>query len=93
MTSPHGPLRVGIGGPVLGVLLVPGLLAAGIDVIDGEYIDPLKLVILLSSSGADGNKVEADLLAANIDVEMANRDIVIPMITFADTPDRIDDLI
>ena len=69
------------------------LVAAGIDVIDGEYIDPLKLVILLSSCGADGNLVEADLLAANIDVEMANRDIIIPMITFADTPDRIDDLI
>jgi len=69
------------------------LRAAGIDVIDGEYIDPLKLVILLNSCGADGNKVEADLLAANIDVEMANRDLIIPMITFADTPDRIQDLI
>jgi lysine decarboxylase len=53
----------------------------------------LKLVILLSSCGADGNVVEADLLAANIDVEMANRDIIIPMITFADTPDRINDLV
>jgi lysine decarboxylase len=69
------------------------LVAAGIDVIDGEYIDPLKLVILLSSCGADGNLVEADLLAANIDIEMANRDILIPMITFADTPDRVDDLV
>ena len=66
---------------------------AGIDVIDGEYIDPLKMVILLSSIGADGNAVEAELLAANIDVEMANRDMIIPMITFADTPDRIEDLI
>ncbi len=69
------------------------LVAAGIDVIDGEYIDPLKLVILLSGCGADGNLVEADLLAANIDVEMANRDVIIPMITFADTPDRINDLV
>ena len=69
------------------------LRAAGIDVIDGPYIDPLKLVIMLSSVGADGNAVEAELLAANIDVEMANRDLVIPMITFADTPDRIHDLI
>ena len=66
---------------------------AGIGVIDGEYIDPLKLVILLAETGADGNAVEAELLAANIDVEMANRDMVIPMITFADTPDRIHDLI
>ncbi|MFM5905157.1 MAG: aminotransferase class I/II-fold pyridoxal phosphate-dependent enzyme [Micrococcales bacterium] len=69
------------------------LRAAGIDVIDGEFIDPLKMVILLAGTGADGNVVEAELLAANIDVEMANRDLVIPMITFADTPDRIQDLI
>ncbi|MFM7030292.1 MAG: aminotransferase class I/II-fold pyridoxal phosphate-dependent enzyme [Micrococcales bacterium] len=66
---------------------------AGIGVIDGEYIDPLKLVILLAQTGADGNAVEAELLAANIDVEMANRDMIIPMITFADTPERIQDLI
>lgn len=69
------------------------LKAHGIDVIDGKYIDPLKLVILFQNCGADGNRVEQDLLKANIDVEMANRDIIIPMITFADTPDRIDDLI
>ncbi|MEN9747699.1 MAG: hypothetical protein RLZZ603_391 [Actinomycetota bacterium] len=69
------------------------LRAANIGVIDGEYIDPLKLVILLAETGADGNVVEAELLAANIDVEMANRDMIIPMITFADTPDRIEDLI
>ncbi|NBW73985.1 MAG: aminotransferase class V-fold PLP-dependent enzyme, partial [Microbacteriaceae bacterium] len=69
------------------------LVANGIDVIDGEYIDPLKLVILLPKTGADGNLVEQDLLKANIDVEMANRDLIIPMITFADTPELIEDLI
>jgi lysine decarboxylase len=69
------------------------LLEHGIGVIDGDNIDPLKLVILLSSVGADGNRVEADLLAQNIDLEMANRDMIIPMITFADTPDRINDLV
>ncbi len=63
---------------------------AGIPVIDGEYIDPLKMVILLSETGADGNLVEADLLAANIDLEMANKDVIIPMITLADTPQRIE---
>jgi lysine decarboxylase len=69
------------------------LVANGIEVIDGEYIDPLKLVILLPKTGADGNLVEQDLLKANIDVEMANRDLIIPMITFADTPELIEDLI
>ena len=69
------------------------LLENGIGVIDGDHIDPLKLVILLSSVGADGNLVEAELLADNIDLEMANRDMIIPMITFADTPSRINDLV
>lgn len=66
---------------------------AGIGVIDGEYIDPLKLVILLHETGADGNVIEQELLANYIDLEMANRDVIIPMITLADTPERIDDLI
>lgn len=66
---------------------------AGIGVIDGQYIDPLKLVILLNETGADGNLVEAELLAANIDLEMANRDVIIPMITLADTPERIISLV
>jgi arginine decarboxylase len=66
---------------------------AGITVIDGEYIDPLKMVILLSSTGADGNQVEAELLAANVDLEMANKDVIIPMITLADTPERIANLV
>jgi lysine decarboxylase len=66
---------------------------AGIGVIDGEYIDPLKMVILLNKTGADGNLIEQELLAANIDLEMANRDVIIPMITLADTPERIDDLV
>jgi lysine decarboxylase len=69
------------------------LRAAGIGVIDGEYIDPLKLVILLSETGADGNLVEAELLASYIDLEMANRDVIIPMITLADTPQRIHNLV
>ena len=66
---------------------------AGIGVIDGQYIDPLKLVVLLNETGANGVDVEAELLAANIDLEMANRDVIIPMITFADTPERIQTLV
>ena len=48
---------------------------------------------MLPKTGADGNLVEQDLLNANIDVEMANRDLIIPMITFADTPELIEDLV
>lgn len=65
----------------------------GIGVIDGPYIDPLKLVILLAETGSDGNAIENELLSMNIDLEMANRDVIIPMITLADTPQRIDSLV
>ncbi len=43
-------------------------------------------------TGADGNAVEADLLAAGMPVEMADRDTVVAMVTLADTPGRIEDL-
>ena len=88
----HGPELIG---PVIEATTEgrKALREAGIGVIDGEYIDPLKLVILLNETGANGNDVEAELLASNIDLEMANRDVIIPMITFADTPDRIQTLV
>lgn len=88
----HGPELIG---PVIEATTEgrKALRKAGIGVIDGQYIDPLKLVILLNETGANGNDIEAELLASNIDLEMANRDVIIPMITFADTPDRIRTLV
>lgn len=88
----HGPELIG---PVIEATTEgrKALREAGIGVIDGQYIDPLKLVILLNETGANGNDIEAELLASNIDLEMANRDVIIPMITFADTPDRIRTLV
>lgn len=56
----------------------------GLTVLDGPGIDPVKLVLLLHGTGADGNAVEAALVDRGMPVEMADRDTLIPMVTLAD---------
>jgi arginine decarboxylase len=56
----------------------------GLAVLDGPGVEPAKLVVLLAGTGAHGNAVEADLIAAGMPVEMADRDTIIPIITLAD---------
>jgi arginine decarboxylase len=56
----------------------------GIAVLDGRGVEPAKLVVLLAGTGAHGHAVEADLLAAGMPVEMADRDYVVPIATIAD---------
>jgi len=62
---------------------------AGLDVLhapfgDGTVVDPAKLVVLLAGTGAFGRAVEADLVAAGMPVEMADRDVVVAMLSVAD---------
>lgn len=47
-------------------------------------VDPAKLVVLLAGTGAHGHAVETDLLAAGITVEMADRDVIVPIVTISD---------
>lgn len=47
-------------------------------------VDPAKLVILLAGTGAHGHEIEADLIADGMPLEMADRDVLVPMITLAD---------
>ncbi len=47
-------------------------------------VDPAKLVVLLAGTGAHGHAVEAELLAAGIPLEMADRDVLVPMVTVSD---------
>jgi arginine decarboxylase len=61
----------------------------GLDVLDGPGVDPTKLVVLLAGTGAHGAAIEADLMAAGMPVEMADRDTVVPVITLADDEDQI----
>jgi arginine decarboxylase len=61
----------------------------GLGVLDGPGVDPAKLVVLLAGTGAHGMAVEADLLAAGMPVELADRDTVIPIITIADDEEQV----
>ncbi len=57
----------------------------GLVVLDGPGVDPLKLTLVLPGTGADGNAVEADLLAEGLPVEAAERDTLVAQVSLADT--------
>ncbi|MEI2819427.1 MAG: decarboxylase [Marmoricola sp.] len=65
----------------------------GLRVLDGPGVDPLKLTLVLGHAGADGNLIEADLIAAGMPVELADRDTIVAMVTMADQPGDIDRLV
>ena len=53
------------------------------------HVDPLKLTLVVSGTGADGNAVEQDLLAAGLPVESADRDVLVAVVSLADTTDTL----
>jgi len=61
----------------------------GIAVLDGPGVEPTKLVVLLAGTGAHGYAIEADLVAAGMPVESADRDTIIPIVTIADGEEHI----
>jgi arginine decarboxylase len=75
---------------------------AGVQVLDDDVIarhpsaaarDPLKLVVSLAGTGADGFEVERDLLRDGVRLEMADRDTLVPLLTVADDDDAADRLV
>lgn len=56
----------------------------GLEVLHGPAVDPVKLVLLLAGTGADGNLVEAGLIERGMPVELADRDTIVAMATLAD---------
>jgi arginine decarboxylase len=58
----------------------------GLVVLDGPGVDPLKLTLVLPGTGADGIAVEQDLLSLGIPIEAAERDLIVAVVTLADTP-------
>jgi arginine decarboxylase len=56
----------------------------GVDVLAGPGVEPTKLVVLLAGAGANGNLVEADLIAAGMPVDMADRDTIVPIPAISD---------
>ena len=58
---------------------------AGLQVLDGPDVDPLKLTLVLAGTGADGNDIEQDLLAAGLPVESADANVIVAVASLADT--------
>ncbi|HEX5969465.1 MAG TPA: hypothetical protein VFY88_13380, partial [Intrasporangium sp.] len=58
---------------------IPGLV-----VLDGPRVDPAKVTLVLGGIGADGIRVEQDLIAEGLPVEMADRDTIVALVTVAD---------
>jgi arginine decarboxylase len=56
----------------------------GVWVLDGPGVDPAKLTVALAGTGAHGVQVEADLIAAGVPVELADRDTLVAVVTVAD---------
>lgn len=65
------------------------LSAAGLD--SSATDDPTKLPVALPT--ADGLAVEQDLIAAGLPVELAERDLIIPIVTMVDTDATVDALV
>jgi arginine decarboxylase len=61
----------------------------GVDVLAGPGVEPTKLVVLLAGAGAHGIRVEADIIAAGMAVEMADRDTIVPIPAIADDEDQL----
>jgi arginine decarboxylase len=67
----------------------------GLTVVDGGFlpgvnVDPTKVVLALSGTGADGLAVQEDLLAGGIEVELADRDTIVATVTMGDTEETAD---
>jgi arginine decarboxylase len=61
-----------------------------VGVLDGQGVEPTKLVVLIAGTGAHGYTIENDLVAAGMPVESADRDTVIPIVTVADDEGSVD---
>jgi arginine decarboxylase len=55
--------------------------------------DPTKLALALAGTGADGLEVETDLFAEGIRLELANRDLLVPLLTMGDTEVSVERLV
>ena len=65
---------------------IPGLRVVAAD-------DPVKLVLALGGTGADGFAVADDLMQRGIRLEMADRDTLVPIVTMADTAETVGRLV
>jgi lysine decarboxylase len=64
----------------------------GLAVLDGPFVDPVKLAVSLAGTGAHGVAIEQDLADAGVPVELADRDTIVALVTLADEPEAIERL-
>lgn len=72
-------------------LRTAGLAAPGPEDFPAERFDPAKLVVQFDAT--DGNRVEADLIAAGVPVEQADRDTIVAVVTMLDDAGTLDRLV
>lgn len=53
---------------------------------DGVRVDPTKVVVHLAGTGADGREVARRVLARGLSLELAERDLLVPVVSLADGP-------
>jgi lysine decarboxylase len=68
---------------------VPGLVLPDRATFGPRLFDDAKLVVLTAGAGVDGLAVDRDLAAAGFALEMADRDLLVPMLTTADGDDAV----
>jgi len=79
-----------------GLGTIAGLRVLGDEALASESVaarDPLKLVVDLAGTGADGLAVEADLRAAGVHLEGADRSVLLPLLTIGDDEATIERLV
>jgi arginine decarboxylase len=63
---------------------VAGVLVPDATTFGTDSFDSAKLAVLLAGTGADGFAVDRELETAGFSLEMADRDLLVPMVTLAD---------
>ncbi len=76
LLSKHGERL--LGGVIATVAAARARLKAieGVRVLEGPGVDPLKLIVLVAGTGANGYDVESDLIKGGIRVEMSDQDTI-----------------
>lgn len=65
----------------------------GMRVLAGPWVDPTRLVLLLEGTGVHGRELEKALQRRGMPVEMADRDVVVPVVTVADDTGSVGGLV
>ncbi len=88
-----GRLRAMVGAARAVLRAVPGVDVPGPEDFPAGRFDPAKLVVQVAGAGADGIAVERDMISAGYPLEMADRDTLVPIVTVADDPAEVGEMV